>query len=426
MTYSNIDALFRKILLNKFFAGGWGSPKNLKTLIELRKTMSNRDTCCNLVKFDYPIHIKKKVKKKNYEIIDGYFDTPMKLLVPNIIKENPAIEKAHFQMILPTDWGSSGFKPICIHLAGTGDHYYYKRRNFMAKPLLKEHIGAILLENPYYGERKPENQGGSSLRYVTDLIVMGGCLILECMVLLYWCERMGYGPLGITGLSMGGHMASVAATNYPKPLVLVPCLSWSTASTVFTEGVISDSVDWDNLQKQYKNEKILNEDLSKICTIVDNPFKSKFSLTGECLLDSNLKEVPCNENSLSPYFMIKLTEKTLSNYETSILCQPSSEEKKPFNPYELLVSKQVLLPLQSRKKAVEIKNRNIEALWLMKGIMDECTHLKNYSVPVDTELITAICAISDGYVTRTGTSGLDEIWPGAKIKYIDSDRKSVV
>jgi len=30
-------------------------------------------------------------------------------------------------------------------------------------------------------------------------------------------------------------MASLAATNWPKPLVLVPCLSWSTASGVFTE-----------------------------------------------------------------------------------------------------------------------------------------------------------------------------------------------
>lgn len=29
-------------------------------------------------------------------------------------------------------------------------------------------------------------------------------------------------------------MASLAATNWPKPLVLVPCLSWSTASAVFT------------------------------------------------------------------------------------------------------------------------------------------------------------------------------------------------
>lgn len=30
-------------------------------------------------------------------------------------------------------------------------------------------------------------------------------------------------------------MSSLAATAWPKPLVLVPCLSWSSASAVFTE-----------------------------------------------------------------------------------------------------------------------------------------------------------------------------------------------
>lgn len=84
---------------------------------------------------------------------------------------------------------------------------------------------------------------------------MGGCLILECLAILRWAERRGYGPLGLSGISMGGHvskinepyireqsvtavcwfqMASLAATNWPKPLVCVPCLSWTTASSVFT------------------------------------------------------------------------------------------------------------------------------------------------------------------------------------------------
>jgi len=35
---------------------------------------------------------------------------------------------------------------------------------------------------------------------------MGGALVLESLVLFHWCERQGYGPLGITGISMGGHV----------------------------------------------------------------------------------------------------------------------------------------------------------------------------------------------------------------------------
>lgn len=83
-------------------------------------------------------------------------------------------------MILPKNWNAT-LKPVCLHLAGTGDHvcllnfhcgketlfieflffwqYFYRRRMLLAKPLLKEYgIASILLENPYYGIRKPKQQ----------------------------------------------------------------------------------------------------------------------------------------------------------------------------------------------------------------------------------------------------------------------------
>lgn len=47
----------------------------------------------------------------------------------------------------------------------------------------------------------------SILCNVSDIFVMGGCLILESLVLFHWCEREGFGPIGITGLSMGGHVS---------------------------------------------------------------------------------------------------------------------------------------------------------------------------------------------------------------------------
>lgn len=37
--------------------------------------------------------------------------------------------------------------------------YFWRRRMLMGKPLLEEHnIGSIILENPFYGLRKPEEQ----------------------------------------------------------------------------------------------------------------------------------------------------------------------------------------------------------------------------------------------------------------------------
>ena len=42
---------------------------------------------------------------------------------------------------------------------------------------------------------------------MSDLFVMGLALILECMLLLHWLEKQGLGPVGLTGISMGGHVS---------------------------------------------------------------------------------------------------------------------------------------------------------------------------------------------------------------------------
>ena len=86
--------------------------------------------------------------------------------------------------------------------------FFFRRKQFMAKPLLRDHgIASIILENPFYGCRKPKDQHRSSLRNVSDIFIMGGCLILESIALFNWSEKLGFGPIGITGISMGGHVS---------------------------------------------------------------------------------------------------------------------------------------------------------------------------------------------------------------------------
>lgn len=60
-----------------------------------------------------------------------------------------------------------------------------------------------------------------------------------------------------------------------------------------------------------------------------------------------------------------------------------------------------------------------EALHFMRGIMDECTHLKNFSVPVDPELIIVVAARYDAYMPREGTVPIDHLWPGCEIRYVE-------
>ncbi len=81
-------------------------------------------------------------------------------------------------------------------------------------------------ESPYYGLRKPKEQFRSNLLNVSDIFVMGGSLILEGIAILHWCEKEGFGPCVMHGISMGGHMASLAGVTWNKPVGIVPCLSW--------------------------------------------------------------------------------------------------------------------------------------------------------------------------------------------------------
>lgn len=52
--------------------------------------------------------------------MEGKFISPLELHLPGVVPK--AAQEAHFQVILPKKWREEKFKPMCIHLAGTGDH----------------------------------------------------------------------------------------------------------------------------------------------------------------------------------------------------------------------------------------------------------------------------------------------------------------
>ncbi|XP_063232948.1 protein ABHD18 [Bacillus rossius redtenbacheri] len=518
MTGSRLDHVYRSLLQTKFFRKGWGKPDNLKRLFEFRKVVSKRETCYKLVQKDHPVTIIKEEVGSEITVLEGRFVSPFVEHLPGLLP--PEAETVYFQVVLPKKWRSEHYKPVCLHLAGTGDHGFWRRRQMMVKPLLKEAgIAGIILENPFYGLRKPKDQIRSNLNNVSDIFVMGGCLILESLALFHWCERVGLGPLGITGMSMGGHMASLAATSWPKPLVLVPCLSWSTASPVFTKGVMSDSINWSLLQNQYLSDEVYKQEIRNMVQTNQYAFRagqhfaqnypqslsriqelnsekkqkdvlvkddlyytshcSKIEDKGENLNPSDVKvtkqySTTCSsdlsgngaksnsscldgEPAASPvdkhisieqppdlhrhdavdgnirmhnggsvskqtgFFSLdfvrkKNVESLLSHFTTSkenILGGPELKSSgKPLGKSEI---KNI-----DCSGAVLAKWRENEALQFMRGIMDECTHLRNFDVPADTSLIIAVCASKDAYVPREGSAHLADIWPGAEVRYVDA------
>ncbi|VDN58055.1 unnamed protein product [Dracunculus medinensis] len=198
------------------------------------------------------MYITKEIKQKGIKYLEGYFESPYGAVFPEMMPGN--VRRATWCGFFPVETRNA----LVIHLAGTGDHSFLRRKLGFANSLLKMGISSILLENPFYGTRKPSNQFRSNLNNVSDLFVMGGALIAECNFLLNWAKESGYSPLGLSGVSMGGYMASLAYTNSSGPVSLVPCLSSSTAAPVFVKGALSHAVSWDFLDIELKNKSFRN------------------------------------------------------------------------------------------------------------------------------------------------------------------------
>uniref|UniRef100_A0A1W7RIU9 Putative C4orf29-like protein n=1 Tax=Agkistrodon contortrix contortrix TaxID=8713 RepID=A0A1W7RIU9_AGKCO len=435
MGVSKLDVLYRRLLLTKLFIQGWGRPEDLKRIFEFRKIIGNREKCQNLVPRDYPVHINKVEEQSDCKILDGHFISPLAHYVPDIMPSESIT--ARFQFIVPKRWNSK-YKPVCIHLAGTGDHYFWRRRTLMARPMIKEaSMASLLLENPYYGYRKPKDQLRSCLKNVSDLFVMGGALVLESATLLHWLEKEGYGPLGMTGISMGGHMASLAVSNWPKPLPLVPCLSWSTASGVFTTGVLSKAVNWRELEKQYYSQSVYEEEIIQMLEycgtdsfkmgqdFVKNSPSSVDSLS--CLdLNSSILHLDIgNEVSSSEVdHCLSPNRNNLSSSTEGLLVQDVPKMQCINQTFSTSISSANFSSEQ--KHLISGKNDSLqrESLRFMKGVMDECTHVANFSVPVDPTLIIVVQAKEDAYIPRTGVRSLQEIWPGCEIRYLNGGHVS--
>ncbi len=141
---------------------------------------------------------------------------------------------------------------VCLLLATTGEEGYALRRRLVGD-LLREGVGALLLENPYYGMRRPAGQTLSLVRTVRDQFAMNTATVDEARALLLWLCDQGYVP-GTSGYSQGGMMASFAAALSNFPVAAVPCASGLRAAPIFTENALQRRFDWAALAKAFGSE----------------------------------------------------------------------------------------------------------------------------------------------------------------------------
>lgn len=223
----------------KLFYQGFGDPELINQLVEQSRH------------FEAPAEIEmhwtgSKRHLDGSHTLTGWFRSPSRELpLP------PEVRTANFQMLLPADAFDAPRPGMCVHLAGTGDSTYAARR-FLAKPLLKhedpaKRIGAIILENPYYGHRRPRGQQQTRLRRLVDQFLMNLATIHETRALLHWLRQEGFERVGVTGYSMGGFMAGFAAQTMPFALAAIPCASGDTAAATLIDSPLRKMVDWKTL-----------------------------------------------------------------------------------------------------------------------------------------------------------------------------------
>lgn len=175
-------------------------------------------------------------------------------------------------------------------------------------------------------------------------------------------------------------MASLSSTVWPKPLVLVPCLSWTTASSVFTRGVIAKAINWKVLEEQFKSDKRY--------MILRVRFANKLKLSNKRklhVLKEELKE-------------IRRTEDLKRDTSRQLYCSFSSDEFPRLVNYN--TAKNGRLPASR------------EVLEFMHLLMDECTHMLNFDMPYDPSLIHVLSGKDDCYVLRDGVNDIRTVWPG--------------
>ena len=109
-------------------------------------------------------------------------------------------------------------------------------------------------------------------------------------------------------------------------------------------------------------------------------------------------------------------DKIMSLDLTSKLAAPKVSTPTNNNPSSLFSTDQTEIPISIKKDTFNF----------MRGIMDECTHLANFSSLVDPELVIIIKARHDAYVPSHGVIPLTDIWKGSTVRYLNRGHISAI
>jgi Alpha/beta hydrolase domain containing 18 len=230
---------------SKLFSRGWGE-ESLLTELSTRVSYSDPPS---------PISVEWQSTRKRGRVVrcDGTFASPLALLP----KETRTV---HVRA-----WRRGGNRAACVILAASRDEGYQPREHVFGR-LIARGLDLYFLVSPFYGRRRIG--GGPSHITVSDQGLMALGMVLEARALL---ENLSgrYPKLAVAGYSMGGHMAAITAAVSPFSVACGALATGASASSIYTSGLLSWSVDLDSLAGGSSMRVAARERLQRLFNVAD-------------------------------------------------------------------------------------------------------------------------------------------------------------
>ncbi|GMH35885.1 hypothetical protein BSKO_03753 [Bryopsis sp. KO-2023] len=238
---------------NRFFNKGFGDLDNADRSLSAVLKHARKESSLEPVALDWTSKIteqQEKGLKLGAAVVDDVeFDSPLAEFLPLESK------RGYVQFVRPANVPLSSLKGIVIHIAATNDNTFAARRRWVADPLLRKGIASMLLMNATYGPRQPKDQWRSYPNTVSEYLVSLLANMVEAAGLVGAVRKEFPDiPVGLTGISLGGSVASWATCICDGPLAVSPCVG-ADSPVALLSGILSKDVAWDVLLKETEMSK---------------------------------------------------------------------------------------------------------------------------------------------------------------------------
>jgi dienelactone hydrolase len=153
-------------------------------------------------------------------------------------------DRAHRARVIRVEPAGATARTVVL-MAAWNEHDPRARLD-IASLLADRGIASLILENPYYGERRPNDGDQQPIRTVSDFFQMGAGAVAEGRALLAMVRDQGRRP-GIAGYSMGGNVTALVSALVPFAVATTPLAPSYSPAPVYLDGVLRGGIDWSAL-----------------------------------------------------------------------------------------------------------------------------------------------------------------------------------